>query len=145
MRIILFHELSEQARDGRLARGGASGSFRRAAEKLQLNEPAISRCIRELEDEIGIALFIRYPTGVLLTNAGHSFVSSARRALCQVRQAPQDAGSFGHGEAGIIRIGVFSSLASGFIRDILDQYHRANPTVRTEVSEAGPSAHISAL
>lgn len=122
-----------------------SGSFRRAARRLKLSESAISRCIRGLEDEIGVALFVRYPTGVLLTDAGRSFVTRARRALGQVHRAAQDAGSFGRGEAGIIRIGVFSSLASGFIWDLLAQYHHANPTVRTEVSEASPAAHIVAI
>lgn len=121
------------------------GSFRQAAKKLDTSEPTISRCIRNLEDEIGVALFIRTTGGVTLTDAGHGFVQRARKALGQVHRATQDAGSFGRGEAGAIRIGVFSSLASGFIWELLNQYLGENPTIRVEVKEAGPSAHIAAV
>jgi DNA-binding transcriptional LysR family regulator len=53
-------------------------SFRQAAIELGLWESTISRRIRALEDEIGVALFIRHPGGVKLTNAGGKFLSHAR-------------------------------------------------------------------
>jgi DNA-binding transcriptional LysR family regulator len=56
-------------------------SFRQAAIDLGLWESTISRGIRDLEDEIGVALFIRHPGGVRLTNAGSKFLSHARMAI----------------------------------------------------------------
>ncbi|AWC25207.1 HTH-type transcriptional regulator GltC [Aminobacter sp. MSH1] len=56
-----------------------------------------------------------------------------------------DAGSFGRGEAGIVRIGIFSSLASGFLADLLRAYVAGNPSVRPDLVEGGPSEHISAV
>ncbi|TZG36012.1 LysR family transcriptional regulator [Agrobacterium sp. B1(2019)] len=121
------------------------GSFRRAAKALQVSESAVSRCVRDLEDEIGVALFIRYNGGVRLTHAGQRFVERTQRALSQIGHATRDAGQFGRGEAGAVRIGIFSSLASGFIWELLNAYLSANPTVRPEIVEGGPSSHIAAV
>ncbi|OJT99928.1 MAG: LysR family transcriptional regulator [Rhizobium sp. 63-7] len=121
------------------------GSFRKAGAAIGVHESSVSRRIRDLEDQLGAALFVRYPTGVSLTDAGRSFVARARRALGQIHRARQDAGSFGRGEAGVIRFGVFSSFASGFIRELLDQYLNDNAGIRAEVTEAGPAAHLAAV
>ena len=56
-----------------------------------------------------------------------------------------DAGSCGRGEAGIVRIGIFSSLASGFLSDLLRTYVEANPGVRPDFIEGGPTAHIASI
>jgi DNA-binding transcriptional LysR family regulator len=121
------------------------GSFRRAAKMLDIQESAVSRRIRDLEDELGAALFIRHHGGVYLTHAGQQFLVHARRALNQVGRAAVDVGSCGRGEAGTVRIGIFSSLASGFLSDLLHAYGRANPAVRPDVVEGGPAAHIAAI
>ena len=121
------------------------GSFRRAARVLEIQESAISRRIRDLEDEIGAALFIRHHGGVRLTHAGERFLVRARRALSQIGHAAIDAGSCGRGEAGVVRIGIFSSLASGFLIDLLRAYVGANPGVRPDLIEGGPAGHITSV
>jgi len=98
-----------------------------------------------LEDEIGAALFIRHHGGVRLTHAGERFLVRARRALSQIGRAAIDAGSCGRGETGIVRIGIFSSLASGFLADLLRTYVEANPAVRPDLIEGGPTAHIASI
>ena len=118
------------------------GSFRRAAKTLEIQESAISRRIRDLEDEIGAALFVRHHAGVRLTHAGERFLVRARRALSQIGHAAIDAGSCGRGESGSVRIGIFSSLASGFLSDLLRTYVGANPGVRPDLVEGGPAGHI---
>jgi len=60
------------------------GSFRGAAKALAVQESVISRRIRDLEDEIGAALFIRSHEGVKLTYAGQRFLYRARIALDQI-------------------------------------------------------------
>jgi len=121
------------------------GSFRRAARALKVQESAISRRIRDLEDEIGAALFVRHHGGVHLTQAGQRFVMRARRALSQIGHAAIDAGSFGRGETGVVRIGIFSSLASGFLSDLLRAYVGANPEVRPDLIEGAPTDHIASV
>jgi DNA-binding transcriptional LysR family regulator len=121
------------------------GSFRKAATALGVEESAISRRIRDLEDEIGVALFIRHHSGVKLTYAGQRFVGRAREALKQVRYAMKDVRMAGSGEEGIVRIGIFSSMASGFLATLLQTYHSAHAGVRLDVIEGGPTLHIAAV
>lgn len=121
------------------------GSFRRAAKALGIHESAISRRIRDVEDEIGAALFIRQPSGVSLTIAGQRFFVRARRALNHVSHAAKDAAAVGRGEKGRVRVGIFTSLASGFLADLLRQYVESNPAIRTQVIEGGPAGHIAAI
>lgn len=112
---------------------------------LEIQESVISRRIRELEDEIGVALFVRHHSGVQLTQAGRKFLPRARRALCQIGYATRDAASFGRGEKGVVRIGIFSSLASGFLPDLLRAFVAANPAIRPDLIEGGHSGHIAAI
>ena len=120
-------------------------SFRKAAQALGVQQSAVSRRIRDLEDEIGVALFIRHHGGVHLTQAGQRFLVRARRALIQVGDAAYDAASFGRGEQGMVRIGIFSSLASGFLAELLRVYVTAHPTVHLDFVEHGPGEHIAAI
>jgi DNA-binding transcriptional LysR family regulator len=91
------------------------GNSRCAALAMNIQESSVSRRIRDLEDEIGAALFIRPTGGVTLAQAGDVFVRQARRALKQVKHAAIDVGAIGRGETGIVRFGIFSSLASGYL------------------------------
>ena len=121
------------------------GSFRRAALEMKVQESAVSRRIRDLEDEIGAALFIRHPSGVTLTQAGEVFVRHARQALKQVSYAAVDVGAIGRGETGIVRIGIFSSLASGFLAQLLKAFTTSHSDVRIDIIEGAPCDHIAAV
>jgi DNA-binding transcriptional LysR family regulator len=112
--------------------GCGEESFRQAAAELDVWESTVSRGIRDLEDEIGVALFIRHPGGVTLTNAGSKFLNHARMALDRIDYALRDAGAAGRGEVGAVRIGIFSPLASGFLADLLQAYQAANPFNRVD-------------
>ncbi|MDQ3271651.1 MAG: LysR family transcriptional regulator, partial [Pseudomonadota bacterium] len=57
------------------------GSVSRAAEKLFIAQPALSAQIRQLEEELGVSLFVRLPRGVRLTQAGESFLADAKAIL----------------------------------------------------------------
>lgn len=121
------------------------GSFRKAAKALGIQESAVSRRIRDVEDQMGAALFIRSSSGVTLTYAGQRFVSRARKAVSQVGYAIKDVSVVGRGEEGVVRIGIFSSLASGFLAELLRRYHKAHSRVRLDVIEGGPAEHIPAI
>jgi DNA-binding transcriptional LysR family regulator len=121
------------------------GGIRRAARALDVQPSTISRRIRDLEDEIGAALFIRGQGGASLTFAGERFLQRARKAVNQVACAAQDAGAIGRGQEGIVRIGLFSSLASGFLPKLVGTYRADHAGVRLEYIEGGPVDHISAV
>ena len=88
------------------------GSFRKAALALGIQESAISRRVRDLEDELGASLFQRHNGGVCLTLAGQQFVRRARKALQQIDCGAKDVAAIGRSERGHIKVGIFSSLAS---------------------------------
>ncbi|GLH95345.1 LysR family transcriptional regulator [Phytohabitans aurantiacus] len=81
------------------------GHVGRAATRLQMTQPPLSRQIQRLERSIGIVLFDRTPTGVTLTPAGRVFLDEARRVLHLAAAAPLLARRVAAGTAGTIRIG----------------------------------------
>jgi len=121
------------------------GSLRRAAAALGVEESTISRNIRALEDAIGAALFIRHSAGVDLTFAGQRFTRHIRKALNQIECAARDVGAIGRAEHGTVRIGIFSSLASGFLADVLRAYGTRHAGVRVDFFEGAPSEHIASV
>src|SRR5258706_1755581 len=85
---------------------GEEQHFGRAAARLHIAQPALSRQIQDLEKEIGFLLFDRLPRGVRLSPAGKPFLSAARRFLGDVDDARRRAVRDALGQAGTLRIGV---------------------------------------
>lgn len=121
------------------------GSFRRAAAALGIRPSAVSRRIHDLEDELGSALFIRQNSGVALTYAGEQFVQRARKAINQVGYAAKDVAAIGRGENGVVRVGLFSSLASTFLTELFRSYDVGHKEVRLDFIEGSPDQHISKI
>ena len=121
------------------------GSFHKASRALGVRQSVVSRCIADLEDEIGVALFIRSPSGVRLTYAGDRFLVRVRRAIYHIDHAVQEVGTIGRGENGAVSIGIFSSLASGFLADLIQTYAGNYPGVSLEFVEGDPAKHIRAV
>src|SRR5215813_7486664 len=84
---------------------GEEQHFGRAAERLRLAQPALSRQIQDLEEEIGFKLFERLPRGVKISPAGKSFLEDARQILRQVNEAAMRAGRIARGQSGVLRVG----------------------------------------
>ncbi|MBS7702981.1 LysR family transcriptional regulator [Chelatococcus asaccharovorans] len=84
------------------------GSFRRAAAALGVQESAISRRIRELEERVGTAFFVRSSSGVTLTQAGEQFVQRGRKALSEIGLARIEATAIGRREDGHVSMGTTS-------------------------------------
>lgn len=121
------------------------GSFRKAASTLGIQESAVSRRMRSLEDRIGVSLFHRQSSGVRLTLAGQRFLPRARSILRRVSDGVEDVGFIGRAEDGRVRVGVFSSLASGFLAALLRAYDRAHADVSIELIDGNPSEHVAAI
>lgn len=121
------------------------GSFRKAAAALGIEQSAVSRRIRDLEDRLGASLFQRRSHGVSLTHAGHRFLQPARRALRQLGDGSRIVGAIGRGEAGHLRIGVFSSLASGFLAELIRTFRNRHRSVRIDFVDGDPEDHLAAI
>ena len=80
-------------------------NFGRAAERLRIAQPPLSRQVRDLERELGTALFERVPRGVELTPAGRAFLPEARLTLAQAERAQRTAQRAAQGETGRLRVG----------------------------------------
>lgn len=121
------------------------GGVRKAARMLNVQPSTISRRVRDLEDGIGVALFIRGQGGVSVTYAGERFIRGARKALDQLVHATLDIEPVGKGQEGILRVGLMSSMASGFIADLVDAYAADHPDVRIDYFEGDGPDHIAAI
>lgn len=121
------------------------GSFRKAGAVLGLDHSAVSRRIRDLEDHLGASLFNRHQGGVRLTLAGERFLPRARRALRSIGDGARDVAAIGRSEEGRIRIGIFSSLASGYLIDLLQAYSERHSRVRIEFIDGDPAEHVAAV
>ena len=121
------------------------GSLRKAAMHLNIEESAVSRRIRDLEDKLGASLFHRHHAGVSLTVAGQRFLRRARIALQQIEDGISEVAAIGRSEDGIVKIGIFSSLASGFLFELLKAFARKHPRVVVELIEGNPAAHVAAI
>lgn len=121
------------------------GSFRQAAAALGVEASAISRGIRDLEEGIGASLFSRHSGGVRPTAAGDLFLTRARNAMGEIARAEHDVGAIGRGERGTLRIGIHSSLTSGFLYDLFKDYDTRHPEVSLDYIERGPSELIPAI
>ncbi|MGO1164287.1 LysR substrate-binding domain-containing protein [Brucella sp. C7-11G] len=120
-------------------------SIRRAARTLSVEPSTVSRRIRDLEDDIGVALFIRGHGGIKLTQAGERFLPRARKALRHLNHASWDVATVGRGRAGVIKIGLMSSIASGFIAELVDAFATEHRDVHIDYTEGEASEHVPAV
>jgi DNA-binding transcriptional LysR family regulator len=121
------------------------GSFRRAAEALLLQQPTLSRCIRQLEETIGMIVFDRSSGGVRVTPAGHGFLRNARSILEQMDALVINATSAGRGEAGRLAMGFYTSLSAGNFRATLMDFKQRFPQVELGMVERSRARLITAL
>ena len=104
--------------------------FGRAAERLRVAQPSLSRQIHDLESEMGFLLFDRLPRGVRLSAAGKLFLSDARRILQDVDEAKRRAERIALGKAGTLRIGIATAVSwHGLVVDSFREFRRRQPDV----------------
>ena len=109
------------------------GSFRRAAELLLVRQSTLSRCIRQLEHQIGANIFERSSSGITPTLSGSSFLHEARSILDQFDSLVTTAHRASRGEVGRLSIGFYTSLSAGHLRATLLDFRRRFPDVKLEM------------
>lgn len=118
----------------------AHGSFNRAAANLHLTQPALSRQVKDLEEELGVPLFLRGKNAVTLTAAGALFYEEARDLLARADQAIQRVRGEARNE--ILRVGYAPSLTTGILPAALEKFQAATPRVRIELADLAPREMI---
>jgi DNA-binding transcriptional LysR family regulator len=123
-----------------------TGHFGHAAQRLNIVQPALSMQIRDLEEEVGGALFARTRQGVLLTAAGEVLLTEARRALAQAEHARDATRRSLRGEIGRVRVGFAgNAVLSGMLTGALRQFRARFPRAEITVQELAPNLHEDAL
>ncbi|UQA57185.1 LysR family transcriptional regulator [Polyangium aurulentum] len=119
--------------------------FGRAAQRLHMTQPPLSRQIQELEEELGFALFDRAHRQVELTPAGAVFLDNVRRVFETLDMAVHQARRASVGELGRIAVGYISSLAYSGITEVIRAFHERFPLVELSLREMSPQAQIDAI
>lgn len=120
--------------------------FGRAAARLHIAQPPLSRQIRDLEREVGTPLFERVPRGVALTPAGHAFLPEARLTLAQAERAQRTAQRAARGEVGRLRVGfVEAAIYSSVLPDVLGFFRMHLPSIGISLFEMDPAQQADAF
>src|SRR6266849_3916206 len=122
---------------------GEEQHYGRAARRLRVAQPALSRQIQDLEKEVGFKLFERLPRGVKLSAAGKLFLEDARRILQEVSEAAVRAGRVASGRSGTLRVG-FTENASwrGVVPESFRRFRELQPDAELQLQ---PSASLEQL
>ncbi len=121
-------------------------SFRRAAERLHLSQPPLSRQIRALEEERGVRLLERGRTQrITLTEAGQSYLADARRTLTAVAGARERAREAARGTRGLLRLADVAELSTPVLAPLLQAFRESSPQVKVSLLELMPSEQLKAL
>ena len=110
-----------------------TGNVTRAAELLNLVQPAVSRQLRLLEEDLGIELFQRERHGMVLTAAGNALLVHARRAMLELDRGRAEIGSTGR-IAGIVTVGLLPSTSDMLASPLVHAVARTYPGIRLRIA-----------
>ena len=117
----------------------------RAALQLHISQPAVSRQIRDLEEEIGLPLLKRSGKSVRLTEAGRVFLAEARAVLERTDEAVRNVRALANNKQPQLHVGYSSYLVDPVFHAILNNYQRATPNVRVKLHDRSVEQNVDAL
>src|ERR1700741_415803 len=125
---------------------GEEQHYGRAARRLAVAQPALSRQIQDLEEELGFKLFDRLPRGVKLSAAGKLFLADSRCMLREVNEASSRAAGVARGQSGTLRVG-FTENASwrGVVPESLRRFRKQQPDAELQLTPATSLEQIEAI
>ena len=105
----------------------------KAAEELNISQPAISKSIKNLEEQLKGQLFIRTKRGVILTEEGKEFYNYIKKAIEYITSAENKFSELINLETGSIRIGVSTTLTKEFLLPYLKKFHKLYPNIDIQI------------
>jgi DNA-binding transcriptional LysR family regulator len=116
---------------------GEEQHYGRASRRLRVAQPALSRQIQDLEEEVGFKLFDRLPRGVKLSVAGKLFLEDARRILQAVSEATARAARVARGQSGTLRVGFVENASwHGVVPDSFRRFREHQLDVELQLQPA---------
>lgn len=119
--------------------------FTHAAERLHIEQPPLSRAIKELEDELGVMLFERDRRGTRLTEAGTAFLQDVRRLFTTLEQARQNVKAIGAGLRGSLRVAVSDGAIDPRLSTFLARCRAEEPEIEIRLSEVPLAEQLRGL
>lgn len=120
-------------------------NFRRAAKRLYMEQPPLSRQIRQLEEDLGVELFLRSKRGVNLTAAGQAFLDEARLTLAQAERAAIVAQQAAAVQVKKLTIGFSICAFNRVLPEIIQTHRQQFPEVIVTLTEMSNQVQIQAL
>ena len=117
----------------------------RAAARLHVSQPPLSRQIRDLEDELGVPLFARSAKSVRLTEAGRVFLDEARAVLRRADEAVGTVRAIANGSGGKIHVGYAPSLTVEILPAALREFERTTPGARVSLHDLSTEEMLARL
>jgi len=115
----------------------SEGSFTRAAQKLYVSQPTVSKMVRNLEEELGVTLFDRSGKQVKLTDAGEIIHSTAQNMIKSFQNVSSELDDLMQLKKGSIHIGLPPMVGSRFFPQVIQKYRQKYPDIRIQLVEDG--------
>ncbi|HEY2254089.1 MAG TPA: LysR substrate-binding domain-containing protein, partial [Variovorax sp.] len=113
-----------------------SGSIRNAARSTALSPAAITKALRELEEDVGVALLLRETTGVTLTHAGHALLEHARLMVGQLARARQEMDMLAGKRHATLAVAIPTWFGLTLLGEVVNLFQRQMPETRLEFFES---------
>ncbi|HVU35776.1 MAG TPA: LysR family transcriptional regulator, partial [Opitutaceae bacterium] len=117
----------------------------RAALRLHVSQPALSRQIRDLEEELGFALFMRSAKSVRLSDAGRAFLAETRAVLQRTAEAVEAARAVATGRRGELHVGYAPTPTARLLPAALRAFQAAQPEVRVKLHDLSTEEMLAGL
>lgn len=124
---------------------GEELNFSRAARRLSLTQPPLTRHIQSLERKLGVKLFTRSTRAVALTPAGERYLADVRGLLAQLDRAGETARRAGAGETEVLRLGFIGALMEPALVKVIRDFRRGRPGCQVHVTDLPPASQWRAL
>src|ERR1043166_2995200 len=120
-------------------------NFRRAAERVHIEQSPLSQQIRNLEQELGVELLTRTHRRVALTHAGQVFLVEAQATLARANAGVERARRAARGSIGALTIGYLTSMTNSFFTLVVRDFQRQYQGVALSFADMVPSAILDAV
>lgn len=119
--------------------------FARAAERLHIEQSPLSRAIKELEEELGVQLFVRTTRSTRITLAGELFLEHVQRALASLEQARESVQSVANGFQGQLRVALSDGITPSRLPTLLARCREEDPEVEIRLFEVPLAQQVKGL
>ena len=120
-------------------------TVKRAAESVGITQPSATQALGDLEQLLGLRLFLRHSQGMLLTPAGLALLPLVRKALGQIDELATETAALAHGSNAVVRVAAISAAIGGGLGDAVAAFAHQHPYVLVHLEEADAARQAGLL